>query len=308
MGKQYDFRYRNFNSEKERFPYDDRAFSVVLCCEIIEHLTVDPTYMLCEIHRVLEPGGYLLLTTPNVLNLRYVQELLRGRNIFHPYSGYGVYGRHQREYTLDELKDLIEGCGYEIVETRVEDLHPSPLRQRLFKRMFPLRRDHLFVLARSAAPRRFYYPDWLYTSTHAIHRVVSSEVRMGWNDVGHLGPGWWEVEPFDPPLRWTQREAHVHLLLPTGAAAVEAEVCSGPAALGQVRFSLGVAGLGQEQTVALESDRWHTVILPLPEMTGEQVQVVLRVDETRNPAALGLSRDARDLGVMVRRVAVVGGQ
>jgi len=308
FGKHYDFRYRNFNAERDRFPYDDGAFSAVLCCEIIEHLTVDPTYMLCEIHRVLKPGGYLLLTTPNVLSLRYVLALLRKRNIFHPYSGYGVYGRHQREYTLDELKNLVEGCGYEIMDTRVEDLHPSPMRQRWLKRLCPLRREHLFVLARSTASRRFYYPNWLYTSTHAIHRVVSSEIRMGWNDIGHLGLGWWEVEPFDPPLRWTGQEARVHLLLPPDATAVEAEVCPGPAGLGPVRFSLGVVGSEQEQMVPLEPDRWHVVTLPLPEMPEGQVEIVFRVDRTRNPASLGLSRDARDLGVMVRRVAVLHGK
>ena len=84
-GKHYEFQYRNFNVETDLFPYDDEAFSMVLSCEIIEHLTVDPTHMLCEIHRVLELGGHLLITTPNILNLGYLRELLRKRNIFHPY-------------------------------------------------------------------------------------------------------------------------------------------------------------------------------------------------------------------------------
>ena len=307
FGKHYEFRYRNCNVERDRLPYDDGTFSGVLCCEIIEHLAMDPTYMLCEIHRVLAPGGYLLLTTPNVLGLRNLMDLFRRRNIFHPYSGYGVYGRHQREYTLDELKDLIAGCGYEISDARVEDLHVYPLWQRWFSRLRPMRREHLFILARSAASPRFYYPPWLYTSTHAIHRVVSPDIRMGWNDVGHLGLGWWGLENLGPPLRWTEREAHIHLLLPAGAIAVEAYVCAGPAALGSVNFSLGVVGVDREQSVALEPDKWRAVSVPLPQTLDDQVEVILRVDETRNPTACGLSADGRDLGVMVRRVAAVSG-
>ena len=125
---------------------------------------------------------------------------------------------------------------------------------------------------------------------------------MGWNDIGHLGLGWWGVEHFDPPSRWTQREAHIHLLLPARATAVEAEICTGPAGLGPVSFSLGVAGAEQKQSVVLEPDNWRTVSLPLPRASGRQVEVGLSADETRNPAACGLSAYGRDLGLTGCRV------
>lgn len=299
----YQFHYRNFNAEKHRFPYADEEFQVVLCCEIIEHLTEDPTAMLAEIHRVLKPGGYLVLTTPNILSLNYLLTLARGRNILHPYSGYGVYGRHQREYTLSELTDLVSGCGYEILEAKHEDLHPSRSWQKLWKQLRPHRRGHLFVLARRTKEQRYYYPSWLYNSTHAIHRVVSSDVRMGTNEVGHLGLGWWGLEPFNPPLRWTEREARLHLVLPDGASLVEAEVCPGPETLGPVRFTLGIAGRADSTEHQLESDTWETVSLPINESRETtEIEVVLSTDKTRSPAALGVGQDTRELGVMVRRV------
>ena len=31
-----------FNIEEESFPYDDDSFDVVLFCEILEHLLIDP--------------------------------------------------------------------------------------------------------------------------------------------------------------------------------------------------------------------------------------------------------------------------
>jgi len=47
-------------------PVADAAFDTVISCETIEHV-VEPMQAMREIHRVLRPGGRLLLTTPNYL-------------------------------------------------------------------------------------------------------------------------------------------------------------------------------------------------------------------------------------------------
>lgn len=53
----------------ERLPLDDETFAAALCSEGIEHC---PTQLklVREFARVLKPGGTLMITTPNVLNLR----------------------------------------------------------------------------------------------------------------------------------------------------------------------------------------------------------------------------------------------
>ncbi len=53
---------------RERLPYDDASFDVVLLVEVIEHLS-DHQAALGELARVLKPGGSLILTTPNVMRL-----------------------------------------------------------------------------------------------------------------------------------------------------------------------------------------------------------------------------------------------
>jgi len=51
-----------------RMPFDDASFDVAVCVEGIEHLR-DRYAFLRECFRILRPGGALVLTTPNVLNL-----------------------------------------------------------------------------------------------------------------------------------------------------------------------------------------------------------------------------------------------
>jgi SAM-dependent methyltransferase len=172
-GERHTFAFRNFNAERDSFPYPDSSFALVLCCEIVEHLLQDPTHMLCEIHRVLAPAAHLLLTTPNVFNLAYGLRLLRGKgNVFHPYSAHGPYGRHQREYTLAEVTDLLRGIGYAVECAHLADIHAYAPHWRLAKRLRPGWRDHLFVLARKAGARCPYYPPSLYQGTPRAYHVT----------------------------------------------------------------------------------------------------------------------------------------
>jgi ubiquinone/menaquinone biosynthesis C-methylase UbiE len=50
----------------QEIPLADSTFDVVISCETVEHVA-DPVKALREVHRVLRPGGRLLLTTPNYL-------------------------------------------------------------------------------------------------------------------------------------------------------------------------------------------------------------------------------------------------
>jgi SAM-dependent methyltransferase len=50
----------------QALPFLDEVFDTVISCETIEHVP-DPRRAVCELARVLRPGGRLLLTTPNYL-------------------------------------------------------------------------------------------------------------------------------------------------------------------------------------------------------------------------------------------------
>jgi len=52
----------------DKLPFRDGEIDLIYCSEVIEHLW-SPEAFLQEIKRVLKPGGYLLLTTPNQPNV-----------------------------------------------------------------------------------------------------------------------------------------------------------------------------------------------------------------------------------------------
>jgi SAM-dependent methyltransferase len=60
MCKQADYFY-----DGRTFPFDSGSFDSVVCSQVLEHV-FEPSAFLSEIHRVLKPGGVLLLTVPFV--------------------------------------------------------------------------------------------------------------------------------------------------------------------------------------------------------------------------------------------------
>lgn len=68
-----------------RLPYPDDHFDLVTCTEVIEHLE-NYHAVLRDACRILRPGGVLIVTTPNVLNIRSrIRYLLFGFfNMFGP--------------------------------------------------------------------------------------------------------------------------------------------------------------------------------------------------------------------------------
>jgi len=52
----------------EPLPFEDAAFDLLICMEVIEHIP-NQLQLWREIARVVKPGGRALLTTPNVLNI-----------------------------------------------------------------------------------------------------------------------------------------------------------------------------------------------------------------------------------------------
>jgi len=171
--QQIEFEFPNVNIEEQPLPYEDNTFEVALLCEVLEHFAIDPLQALKQIKRVLKPGGAFILTTPNVARLENVARLLAGHNLYDPYSAFGLYGRHNREYTVDELRQLLEYLGFSIEELFTSDVIVNRVNQ-----YFPLSQfselvqakqgqlgQYIFLRARNARPAiSNKKPAWLYRS------------------------------------------------------------------------------------------------------------------------------------------------
>lgn len=78
-----------------QLPFADEAFDGVAMIEVIEHIP-RAERLVDELARVLRPGGWLILTTPNVAHLTYRLRALTG----HPPKQEGYHARFFTEKTL----------------------------------------------------------------------------------------------------------------------------------------------------------------------------------------------------------------
>lgn len=208
-GERHTFECVCFDAETERFPFEDNTFDLVIWSEVIEYLTENPVHTLGEIHRVLRPGGCVVISTPNATRADSVLTLLRGGNIYDPYHLGAVFkgSRHSREYTYAELVDLVRGCGYALDRAADIDIYPpfgrvgrawrALLNHGVRRVTGGHYRFHLFVRARKTeAPFRPYFPQSIYDPGHLVFHLAPTAPRvvMGWNETTHIFAGWSELK------------------------------------------------------------------------------------------------------------------
>ena len=107
-----DFEYKNEIKFKtcditKKIPFSNETFDYVLFTEVVEHLR-NPYFVMKEINRVLRKGGKIILSTPNVLNIK-------SRIRFLAEGAYEYY----RESPLDQIENL---------KANLYQLHILPLR------------------------------------------------------------------------------------------------------------------------------------------------------------------------------------
>lgn len=162
------FRAFNLDIQYETYPVSDESYDYVMLFETLEHLPIDPMFVMQEINRILKFSGVVFITTPNITGIGRVSEILEGR---HPYFFplfNGTSDRHNLEYSPELLEDLVEAAGFEIVRLWTPRVWegPNPEMTAFLKRNgFPTRNrgDCLFCLARKIGPVRDRHPSLLYS-------------------------------------------------------------------------------------------------------------------------------------------------
>lgn len=116
---------------KGPLPFENESFDFVLLAEVVEHLT-DPYGLMRELSRILKRGGKVILSTPNILNIKSRCRFLSegaydyfreppfdhvGHNVK---TGIDISQVHVMPWRYHELEFLLKECGF-----LVEDISTS---------------------------------------------------------------------------------------------------------------------------------------------------------------------------------------
>jgi SAM-dependent methyltransferase len=288
-------KFSNVNVETEALPFPDGYFDLVLFCEVLEHLQSDPLRAMLEIRRVLKVGGILILTTPNAVGVERAGRLLVGENIYDHYSAYGLYGRHNREYSPEEIRALLRHSGF-----REEKIFTAGYRY--FSKRSPrlliqclrflevFRRGQLgsFIFAVSRRVEEepsAYYPPPL--------NAQDREIRLS-EDVKEL-TGFFDLE-FDGMrhFRWSGKESMLTLDRRPGQNYLF--LLAGSPNIGKSRSLEIIAG--GKRSVSVKTG-WHAYLVPIFGTGADPREIRLIMDPT-----FQVEGDERQLGIMLASAIV----
>jgi 2-polyprenyl-3-methyl-5-hydroxy-6-metoxy-1,4-benzoquinol methylase len=118
----YDKVYR-WDAEREKVPVESERYDVVIAAEIVEHL-LDVDHFLTECWRVISKGGFLLVTTPNLVSLYNRLRVLLGKMPFNAPSvswkhcGTETDPAHVKIANASEWTLAFRGHGFQVTDFR----------------------------------------------------------------------------------------------------------------------------------------------------------------------------------------------
>jgi len=92
---------------RARIPFEDGQFDHVVMLAVFEHLA-SPEAVVREAHRILAPGGSLIMTWPAAL----VDPILNVMHGFHLISDEMESDEHQKRLPVSEVRKMLERLGY----------------------------------------------------------------------------------------------------------------------------------------------------------------------------------------------------
>ncbi|MDR3214064.1 MAG: class I SAM-dependent methyltransferase [Azoarcus sp.] len=129
-------RVSNINIERFVFPYPDNSFDFIVANQVLEHIK-EIYWVLDQISRVLEIGGYLYIGVPNLASFHNRILLMMGR---HP-TCIKNSSAHLRGFTKHDLCNFMNSCwanGYELTLFKGSNFYPfSPFIAKYLSKILP---------------------------------------------------------------------------------------------------------------------------------------------------------------------------
>jgi len=141
---------------RDPLPFPDCNFDLLLFLEVIEHFFCRPQLAFSEMHRVLKPGGFLLLSTPNAQHWHRIGYLLAGRRYPDAEFGDDPAHRHHQVFSMRELEESLRAAGFSIAESRYRDCYglagggfsAYSIVARALSLLPQYRKENIFMLAK----------------------------------------------------------------------------------------------------------------------------------------------------------------
>lgn len=181
---------QNFENIKEihqdlnkRVELDDNQFDIVICREVIEHVESVP-HVLREFNRILKPGGKLILTFPNRLQIR--------SRFMHLFSGF--YRGMKSPINLDvhfgeahinligypEMDYFLRKTGYEIEDVDASYFQTSDKIFTIFKPLISLTTNYyLLKYKKTAQEHDKTKPENIAYNTFIAEKLLSDALFFG---------------------------------------------------------------------------------------------------------------------------------
>lgn len=126
-------------------PIEDAKFDTAICVEGVEHLE-NQWILARNLYRILKPGGFLIITTPNILNFRSrVRYFLEGRyEFFKRPLVCGVSNAHDLDtyhiapVSYFELQFILEKAGFTIKELHANKYSSRNLFSMLLRPIYKM--------------------------------------------------------------------------------------------------------------------------------------------------------------------------
>lgn len=132
IGKHIEGMVRVMSDLESPFPFPNASFDIVTGSQIIEHLSNTDGFVE-EVYRVLKPGGYAILSTPNLSSLHIILLLLVGvqpitcsisDKMREDWMDEGP--RHRRLFTMRGLVKLVTHYGFKVERKVYSGFSPFP--------------------------------------------------------------------------------------------------------------------------------------------------------------------------------------
>jgi len=173
---------RNFTRDK--LPVASSSRDAVFCFEALEHFVESPIPLLHEIRRILKPGGYLLISTPNQQHWYRIFHAIHG--LTYPDLDYTepCESRHTHIFSLGELEKMLARTGFHVSQYFSED----PWENARHGIQFDMK-DKMNYSLKNLLVKEEYRAEDIFIA--AVPLDGYCVYGSGWHEVERDGTGWW---------------------------------------------------------------------------------------------------------------------